>query len=45
MTRKERELGTKLRPKSVYAHTVEISDDSMAPTFVKGDLLTINQTT
>jgi SOS-response transcriptional repressor LexA len=30
-------------PRSVYAHTVEISDDSMAPTFVKGDLLTINQ--
>jgi hypothetical protein len=46
MTCKERELTTKLvtaEPKSVYAHTVEISDDSMAPTFVKGDLLTINQ--
>jgi SOS-response transcriptional repressor LexA len=31
------------QPKSVYAHTVEMSDDSMAPTFVKGDLLTIDQ--
>jgi SOS-response transcriptional repressor LexA len=34
---------TSLAAKSVYAHTVEMSDDSMAPRFVKGDLLTINQ--
>jgi SOS-response transcriptional repressor LexA len=30
-------------PTSVYAHTVIMSDDSMAPIFVKGDLVTINQ--
>jgi SOS-response transcriptional repressor LexA len=29
-------------PKSVYSRTVEMSDDSMAPIFLKGDLLTID---
>jgi SOS-response transcriptional repressor LexA len=30
-------------PKCVYAHTVQISDDSMAPVFIEGDLVTIDQ--
>jgi SOS-response transcriptional repressor LexA len=33
---------TSKTPKSVYPRTVIMSDDSMAPTFVEGDVLTID---